>query len=120
MVLNHGKPGEVLRLLEVGEPTAQTVALTKASSFMAIHLVVKAGDSLPTHKISGSITLYCIEGRIALETPRAVSEMKTRDWMFLDPGVPHSVRALADSALLLTILFDRVASHSDHRDALDA
>jgi len=37
----------------------------------------------------------------------AVVELRTGDWIYLDGGEAHSVKGLEDSALLLTIIFNK-------------
>jgi quercetin dioxygenase-like cupin family protein len=107
MALHHATSGEVVHLRSVNAPGAQTAALTKSPAFEAIHLIVKAGESIPTHQVEGATTIYCIEGGIAVDVGGTTVEMQARDWLYLDPRVSHALRGLADSSLLLTILFDR-------------
>src|SRR3546814_20819920 len=68
-------------------------------------LVVRAGDSIPSHRVAGSMTLYCIAGHIRLGGDVPV-ELRAVDWLFLEPVTPHAVEAIVDPSLLLTILFD--------------
>lgn len=105
MALHHLGPGEASRIADIGDPTVKTTALAKTGSFEAIHLVVRAGDSVPAHKVAGSMTLYCIGGHVRFEGG-SPPDLYGGDWVYLDPGTPHAVRAVADSSLLLTILFD--------------
>jgi quercetin dioxygenase-like cupin family protein len=106
MALHHATSGEVVHLPLVKNPAAQTAALVKSPAFEAIHLFVKAGETIPAHKIDGAMTLYCVEGVVAVDAGDKAVEMHERDWLYLDPHVPHALRGLADSSLLLTILFD--------------
>src|SRR3546814_4925778 len=115
MALKHAAAGEVFHLTGIDDPAAQTVALARTSSFEAVHLVVRAGESLPAHKVDGSITLHCLEGHVALEGGKS-SDMRAGDWLYLEPGTPHAVRGIADSALLLTILFDAPAFRADRSE----
>ena len=106
MALHHVRSGEVSRLAAVTDPVAKTVALARTPAFEAVHLVVRAGQTLPSHQVAGSMTLYCIEGHVRFVggTP---PELRSGDWLYLDPGTAHEVEAVTDSSLLLTILFDR-------------
>ncbi len=108
MALKHVTSGEVAHLVSIDDPTARTIALVRTSSFEAIHLVVRAGESLPVHKVDGSITLHCLQGHVAFEGGGS-GDLRAGDWIYLEPGTPHAVRGIADSALLLTILFDAPA-----------
>lgn len=102
MALHHATSGEVVRL----QASDGTRALVKTTSFETVHLVVKAGEAIPPHKVAGAITLYCIDGALAIEIDGAARRMGRGDWLYLDPSVPHALRGDVDSALLLTILFD--------------
>lgn len=115
MALHHATPGEVVHLPPVSVPSTQTAALVKSPAFEAIHLVVRAGETIPTHKVEGAITLHCIEGAITVDANGRAAEMRAHDWLYLDPLVPHALHGLADSALLLTILFGGSAAHLEHQ-----
>jgi quercetin dioxygenase-like cupin family protein len=108
MALKHVEAGEVVHLQELGAglKSEKTSALVKSDRFEAIRLVVHAGTSIPSHKVEGFITLFCLEGHVLLEAGREI-ELRSGDWIYLERGVPHAVRATEDSALLLHILFDR-------------
>ena len=105
MAMPHCRSGEVARLAAIGDPAAKTVALARTASFEASHLVVHAGQSIPAHQVAGSMTLYCIAGHVRF-TGESPCELQAGDWLFLEPGASHAVQAIADSSLLLTILFD--------------
>lgn len=105
MALHHCGPGEVARLGAIDLRATTTAALARTPSFEAIHLVVRAGQSIAPHRVAGSLTLYCIAGHARIES-EVSAELKTGDWLFLEPGTPHAVKAIADTSLLLTILFD--------------
>jgi len=114
MALHHCRSGEVARLGTLDDPATRTAALAKNASFEAVHLVVRAGESIAPHQVAGSMTLYCIAGHVRFEGG-SPAELRTGDWLFLDPGARHAVEAVADSSLLLTILFDE----SDKRQVPD-
>ena len=110
MALHHATSGEVIRL----QASDGTIALAKTPSFETIHLVVKAGESIPVHKVAGAMTLYCIQGAVTIELGGKEAQMGMGHWLYLDPGVPHALRGEVDSTLLLTILFDHATG-----DAVD-
>ena len=109
MAVPHAKSGQLVDLRPLGAElrTAKTTALVKSKSFEAVRLVVRAGMEIPAHQISGSITLHCLEGRVALGLTDSVLELSAGEWVYLDGGARHSVRGIEDSSLLLTILFHR-------------
>ena len=107
MALKHAKPGETvdLRPLEEGLATAKTSAIVRTPSFEAVHLIVLAGSEIASHKVSGPITLYCIEGHAKLGLHNGPVDLKAGDWVYLEGDEPHSVRGIEDASLLLTIFF---------------
>jgi quercetin dioxygenase-like cupin family protein len=105
MALHHAKPGEVVGLGPMGSGLreARTEAITKADRFEAIRLIVQAGTEIPQHKVSGEITLHCLEGHVELGVDSTPISLKAEEWVYLKGGSPHSVKAIEDSSLLLTI-----------------
>ncbi|WP_370209048.1 cupin domain-containing protein [Pararhodobacter marinus] len=108
MALEHAKPGEVVALRPPGERQApgRTRAIVRTDSFEVVQLVVAVGTEIPTHKVPGRIMLQCLEGRVQLGLPSSNLELRAGDWLYLERGEPHSVRAIEHASLLLTILFD--------------
>lgn len=106
MALEHAGPGDVVDLSPLGSALAssKTSALVKTDRFEAVRLVVPAGTTIPSHQVSGYFTLLCLEGRVALGPDETL--LSQGSWIYLDRSTPHSVRAIEDSSLLLTILFD--------------
>lgn len=108
MALQHPKSGEIVHFLPLGAALkdAKTVAIVKTNHFEVMRLVIHAGIEMPSHEVSGSITLHCLEGAVELGLKHAVIRLSAGDWIYLDGGEAHSVRGLEDSALLLTIIFN--------------
>jgi len=108
MALHHAKPREVVDLRPLGSKLKDTrsTAIVKSDHFETIRLIVHAGAEIPPHKVSGNITLHCLEGHIELGLDNSSIELKANEWVYLDGEETHSVRGIEDSALLLTILFD--------------
>ncbi|MFT3968355.1 MAG: cupin [Sphingobium sp.] len=107
MALHHATPGEVVRLKLVSDPEAQSITLMRTASFETMHLVVRAGQSLPEHEFAGSIGLYCVEGDAGITLQGTTHSMTAGDWLYLLPQMRHGITAKADTSLLLTLLFDR-------------
>lgn len=114
MALHHARSGEIVDLgpLGSGLRDARTAAIVKAHHFEAIRLIVHAGAEIPQHKVSGPITLHCLEGRVELGTDSNPIILKAHDWVYLEGNAPHSVRATEDSSLLLTIFLDHARSQT--------
>jgi quercetin dioxygenase-like cupin family protein len=108
MALQHADPGEIVDLRPLGEELkqAKTAAIVKSDRFEAIRLIVPAGRTIPSHQVTGTITLHCLEGRVSLGLTQSRIELRDGDWLFLKGGEPHSVEGIEDSSLLLTIIFE--------------
>jgi len=109
MAKHHAAAGEVMKISPISESSVKTSALVKADSFEAIHLVLRAGEHIPDHKIGGSMSLYCIEGDATIDTPDGERLLCAGDWLYLEPGTPHAVHGITDTSLILTVLFDQPA-----------
>ena len=107
MALKHAQPGEVVHLQPLGAAfaAARTSALVKSDRFEAARLIVPAGTSIPSHRVEGFVTLFCLEGHVVLDAGREI-DLRAGDWIYLERGAPHALRGIEDSALLLNILFD--------------
>lgn len=80
-------------------------ALVKTDGFEAVQLVLRAGDDIAEHAVPGHATIHCLEGRVLLKMEDDL-QLTAGDWVYLDRGQKHSVSAIEDSSLLVTILFD--------------
>lgn len=108
MALQRAKPGEVVDLTPFGARIgeARTQALVKSEGFEAVRLVLPAGTQISSHAVEGEITLHCLEGEVEVRSD-TLSELGSGEWMFLPGGAEHSVQAIEDSSLLLTIILAR-------------
>lgn len=107
MAMHHASPGEVFDLAPLGSnlKDARTTAIVKSEAFEVVRLVVHAGVDIKKHQVDGPITLHCLEGRAVLGLPETTLELSGGQWVYLEGGVPHSIRGIEDTSLLLTILF---------------
>jgi len=112
MALHHAKPGEIVDLAPMGSKLAdaRTAAIIKADHFETIRLIVHAGTEIPQHQVAGEITLHCLEGHVELGVDPAPIALKANEWVYLEGGAPHSVKAIEDSSVLLTIFLGRRAT----------
>src|SRR3546814_3201644 len=85
MALKHAKAGEVVDLRPLGDKLkdAKTAAIIKGEGFEAIRLVVRAGREIPSHEVSGNITLHCLEGRVLLGLEQSTIELNAGEWVYL-------------------------------------
>ena len=76
----------------------------KTTEFEAMRLFLSAGKELKEHKVDGSITLQCLEGRVEFRFDGETRVMMPGDWLYLVGGVSHSLFAQENASLLLTIM----------------
>jgi quercetin dioxygenase-like cupin family protein len=114
MALQHAAPAEKVHLPPLASMAAgsKTSALVKTDRFEAVHLLLRSGETIAPHAVEGYLTLQCLEGTVALETDSQSITLGARDWIYLERGERHALKATEDSSLLLTILFDGSASKS--------
>ena len=62
-----------------------------------------AGGHLDQHSAPGLVTIHAIEGRIRVAAGGADHELAAGQLIVLDEDVPHDVRAVEASAMLLTV-----------------
>jgi quercetin dioxygenase-like cupin family protein len=104
MALHHARPCEKIHLSSTAS-REKTAALVKTERFEAAQLVLRAGDAINRHSVPGYATIQCLEGAVILEAGESI-ELKAGDWLYLGRGQEHSVSALENSSLLLTIVFE--------------
>lgn len=105
MALKHAKPGEPVDVEPLGERLRQvaTHALLKTNSLELMRVVLPAGESQPRHAVYGEMTIHCIEGRVQVEADGISCTLDAGRLVLLPARVEHTVRALTDASLLMTV-----------------
>jgi quercetin dioxygenase-like cupin family protein len=106
MAIPHAKPGEALDIRPLGAALARsiTTTLVKTATLEVVRLVLPAGKEIPTHRVSGEITVQCLEGRVAFTVGDATQELAAGHLLYLSGGEPHALRSIEDASVLVTIL----------------
>lgn len=109
MSIPHAQSGQAIPVAPFGSELGRqrTVALFKSTQLEVMRLVLLAGKSMPAHKLSGEITIQCIEGKLDVNVNGASTLLHAGELMFLLGEVPHSVTALVDTSALVTIVLHR-------------
>ena len=63
----------------------------------------EAGSELPQHRAPGHVIIHCLRGELDIEAAGAQERLSQGEALFLDPDVLHSVRAVTESDMLLTV-----------------
>ena len=106
MSIPHAQSGEPTSVAAFGPGLNQqrTAALFKSEQLEVMRLVLLAGKSMPAHKVTGEITIQCLEGKLDVEVNGVSTLLQAGQLMFLLGAVPHSVTALEDASALVTIV----------------
>jgi quercetin dioxygenase-like cupin family protein len=106
MTLLHAKPGEVIYVSPLGTALAntKTETLIKTNSLEVIRIVMTAGKNLPPHAVAGEITVQCLEGRVEFRVGKVRHELTAGTLLFVTGGEEHSLHAIENSSVLVTIL----------------
>ena len=61
------------------------------------------GGRLPEHRAPGQVVIHCLRGELTVEAAGSRQRLGGGEVLVLQPDVPHSVEALAESEMLLTV-----------------
>ena len=113
MAINHASQAEVIHLQPLGSKisSTKTYTLFKTDVMEVIRLVMPAGKQIAEHKAPGEITVHCLEGRIRFTSQEKPKELAAGDLLYLNAADPHSVEAIEDSTVLVTIQLRNPSKH---------
>lgn len=77
--------------------------LVRRPDLRVVLVALAAGATLKEHSATPPVSIQTVSGCVRIESPRRSVEHVAGGLLLLEPGEPHSVRAIADSALLLSI-----------------
>lgn len=102
-------PAEIQRLKEEATwSTGQNAkTLIKYDDFRVVLIALAAEASMPEHKTEGRVTVQVLSGHIRVRALGRTFSLRPGGVVALDHGIAHDVRALEESAMLLTIAWPR-------------
>ena len=77
--------------------------LARSGRLRLVLVALRAGTEVGTHHADSPMTIQVVEGRLGFTFGNEPYELQTGQVLFFGPGDAHDIRALEDSALLLTI-----------------
>ena len=112
MATKHASSGELIDLRPLGAPLddSQSTTLLRDEQLKVMRLVMPAGKELHDHAVDGPITMQCLEGVVEVVAHGIAKTMRAGDLMYLAGKVPHSLRAIEDASILVTIVVERLAT----------
>lgn len=81
-------------------------------------MVLLENKEIPVHAAKGDIIVQFLEGHVAFSTIKIGLELRAGHMFYLKTREPHSLKAVEDSSLLLTILLHKQASVADSSTCL--
>ncbi|GMV94881.1 MAG: cupin [Candidatus Hydrogenedentes bacterium] len=113
MAIKHAEPGEVIDLKTYGgeKTDTHTIALMKAKHFETVRLFIRAGSTVPPHKVNGPIAVHCLRGDAVFFVKSEPRALRAGNWLHIEGGKVHTIEARTDCVLLVTIIF--VAANED-------
>ena len=109
MAIPHAAPNEVIDVRPIGREIREqdSELLIRTEHLEVFRYALPAGKSIQEHTAAGLMIVQCIEGAVALTAHGRTQTLGAGDMLYLADGAPHSLEALADSSLLVTILLHR-------------
>lgn len=109
MAIHHAASGELIDISPlVGElKNSITMTLYKSAHLEVFRMVLLSGKILAAHRVTGEITVQCIEGQVEFTSPRGVLSLRKGSLLCLAGGEMHSLKAIEDSSVLVTLLFTK-------------
>ena len=107
MATHQASPGEIVDLATWAQdlPREHTKAIVKTDEIELARLYLPSGKKIPNHKVTGPITVHCIKGKIEFTAMGSTQELTPGQLLYLMPGEPHSLKAVENAVVLLTIIF---------------
>jgi quercetin dioxygenase-like cupin family protein len=86
-----------------GQHGRRQVTLLHHGPISQVLFYFQAGGEFPHHTAHGWVTIQVLEGQLTVEVGEHSHELAAGHLLMLDPDLPHSVRAIQESAMLLTV-----------------
>lgn len=105
MAISHAVSAQVIDLLpQAGPPNeSRTVAIFKSRNLEVMRLVLPEGKTVAPHKVKGDITVQCLSGEANFFASGEVHRLHAGQMLWLEGGVEHSLTAVSDAQVLVTI-----------------
>jgi len=110
MAIHHALSGELINIRPLGSAitTSPTATLYKTQHLEVFRIILLAGKEMPEHEVGGELTVQCLEGSVEFSIGSTRDVMRPGDLKCLSGSIPHSLRAIEDSAVLVTLLLHGV------------
>ena len=109
MAIQHAASGELIDISPLAEKLKNhiTKTLYKSAHLEVFRMVLLAGKVMAAHRVAGEITVQCIEGQVEFTSPSGGVLLRKGNLICLAGGEMHSLKAIEDSSVLVTLLFTK-------------
>ncbi len=106
MALPHAQLMDIVNVAPLGDALSNAVStsLIKTERLQLLHMVMRAHQDQPQHHVSDECTIHCLEGDVEVVMPAGNRRLRAGQLVVLPAGEKHSLRARADSAILVTLI----------------
>ena len=77
--------------------------LIKYDTLRVVLVALQAGKTLPEHRTEGRISVHVLSGHVEVKAAGRTFNLRPGSLLALDQNLPHDIRALQESDVLLTI-----------------
>ncbi len=88
--------------------------LAKYPDFRIVLVLMKPGSEMKEHHADARISIQTIQGKIRLQLSDQALELGSGELMCLESGIAHDVKALAESAFLITVSWPGGSAEERH------
>lgn len=68
-----------------------------------IRICMAEGNTMQEHTAPGAITILVLKGKVRIDSLEESTELENGDMVYFDAKVPHSLEALQESVIRLTL-----------------
>ena len=99
----HDQVREVWEHVQEGHGGHTAKTLVKLSHMRIVMMALRRGSVVPEHASEGEMALHVLSGRIRFEAGGETRELGPGKLVSMASELPHDIRALDDSTVLLTL-----------------
>ncbi len=92
-----------------GQNGHRQITILHRASAAHVLFAFEPGGKLDRHRAQGEVAIHVLEGRLMVAADGRDHDLRAGHVLMLGAGVPHDVRALESSAMLLTVLMSKEA-----------
>lgn len=96
----------MVRSLQEDFGTSRSTVLLSTDRVKVVRLSLKATETIKEHRAHGPLVVHCLEGKVDFPVEGKSLQLCSGDLLHLARREPHSVHAIEDSVLLLTVVID--------------